>query len=116
MSDRFAISLKVRGLGLMLAVVRSLRVVWPPATAEELEQFETDVLARTGLRTARSAGIGHLELQHKVEIHRMTGRVIDCPIDELNRPRGSKGAALRSPPSGAEAKTLSAGCSGELVT
>ncbi|MDX2565228.1 hypothetical protein PV371_37090 [Streptomyces sp. TX20-6-3] len=36
-----------------------------------------------------------LELRHKVELHRMTGRVIECPIDEMNRPRGAKDAQLR---------------------
>ncbi|MEU3038882.1 tyrosine-type recombinase/integrase [Streptomyces griseoaurantiacus] len=156
-----------------LAAVRDLRDVRPPATAEELEQFETDVLAGFVLARA-SAGladgtirrdVGHLEqmrswfgrplwemepsdadayfgkvlraspsgtrlgrsqalttyflfleLRHKVEIHRMTGRVIECPIDEMNRPRGSKDAALRIPPSGPEVKTLFAGWGGELAT
>ncbi|MER6076022.1 hypothetical protein ABT187_46250 [Streptomyces sp. NPDC001817] len=40
MPDRFTIGVKVRGLGLALAVVRDLRDVRPPATAEELEQFD----------------------------------------------------------------------------
>ncbi|GAA3033979.1 hypothetical protein GCM10020000_09100 [Streptomyces olivoverticillatus] len=39
-----------------------------------------------------------LELRHKVEIHRMAGWVVECPIDEMNRPPGSKDAALRIPP------------------
>ncbi|MFD8823591.1 hypothetical protein ACFV1C_14665 [Streptomyces sp. NPDC059605] len=156
-----------------LSAVRDLRDVRPPATAEELEQFETDVLAGFVLARA-SAGladgtirgdVGHLEqmrswfgrplwemeqpdadayfgkvlraspngtrlgrsqalttyflfleLRHKVEIHRMTGRVIECPIDEMNRPRGSKDAALRIPPSGPEVKTLFAGWGGEPAT
>ncbi|MGH3536586.1 MAG: site-specific integrase, partial [Pseudonocardiaceae bacterium] len=34
-----------------------------------------------------------LELRYKVEIHQLTGRVVECPIDEMNRPRGSKDAA-----------------------
>lgn len=46
----------------------------------------------------------------------MTGRVIECPIDEMNRPRGSKDAALRIPPSGPEVKTPFAGWGGELAT
>ncbi|MEI5102985.1 hypothetical protein RB200_36165 [Streptomyces sp. PmtG] len=45
MPDRFAIGVKVRGLGLALAVVRDLRDVRPPATAEELDRFESDELA-----------------------------------------------------------------------
>jgi hypothetical protein len=39
-----------------------------------------------------------LELRHQVEIHAMTGRVAECPIDEMNKPRGRKQAALRIPP------------------
>ncbi|MFF4753328.1 hypothetical protein ACWD5R_32830 [Streptomyces sp. NPDC002514] len=39
-----------------------------------------------------------LEQRHKVEIHRMTSRVAECPIDEMSRPRGAKDAQLRIPP------------------
>lgn len=127
-----------------LAVVRDLREHWAPASAEELERFETDVLSgfvlarasagladgtirgdvghldqiRTwfgrplwdmepadadayfgkvlrnspsGTRLARSQALTtyftFLELRHKVELHRMTGRVVECPIEEMNRPR-----------------------------
>ncbi|GGV99390.1 hypothetical protein GCM10010230_25400 [Streptomyces narbonensis] len=38
------------------------------------------------------------------------------PIDEMNRPRGAKDAALRIPPSGPEVKTLFAGWGGEPAT
>jgi len=27
-----------------------------------------------------------LEMRHKVEIHQMTGRIVECPIDEMSRP------------------------------
>ena len=141
-----------------LAVVRDLREYREPVSAEELEQFETDVLAgfvlarasagltdgtirgdvghleqvRTwfrrplwemeptdadpyfgrvlrgspsGTRLARSQGLStyflFLGLRHKVEIHRMTGRVVECPIDEMNRPRGSKDAQSQIPPTAA---------------
>lgn len=57
-----------------------------------------------------------LELRHKVEIHALTGRVVQCPIDELNRPRGQTGAALRIPPSDAQVRCLFAGWRGELAT
>lgn len=57
-----------------------------------------------------------LELRHKVEIHALTGRVVQCPIDELNRPRGQIGAALRIPPSDAQVRCLFAGWRGELAT
>lgn len=36
-----------------------------------------------------------LELRHQVEIHALTGRVVECPIDEMSKPRGRKQAALR---------------------
>ncbi|WP_329406793.1 site-specific integrase [Nocardia vinacea] len=39
-----------------------------------------------------------LELRYQVEIHCLTGRVVECPIDEINRPRGQQRAALRIPP------------------
>jgi hypothetical protein len=149
-----------------LAVVRNLREHWAPASAEELERFETDVLsgfvlarASVGLADGTIRGdVGHLEqirswfgrplwdmepadadvyfgkvlrnspsgarlgrsqalttyfmfleLRHKVEIHRMTGRVVECPIDEMNRPRGAKDAQLRIPPSEPEIGTLFTG-------
>ncbi|MEU0872957.1 tyrosine-type recombinase/integrase [Nocardia brasiliensis] len=156
-----------------VAAVRDLRSLRPVASAEELEAFETDVLA--GLVLARSAsgltdatirgdlsnleqirdwfgrplwemeppdadayfgrelrkaaqGTRHaraqalslyfefLELRHKVELHAMTGRVVECPIDEMNRPRGRKDAKLRIPPSAAEIDTLFTGWARELST
>ncbi|MFE2023918.1 hypothetical protein ACFW9V_01940 [Streptomyces hygroscopicus] len=161
------------------AAVRDLREFRDPVSAEEPEQFETDVLAGFVLARAsagladgtirgdvghldqsrapgpdaglvRPAAVGHgagrrrrvlregaaglaerhpagpragsdhvflfLELRHKVEIHRMTGRAVECPIDEMNRPRGSKDAALRIPPTEPEIKTLFTGWGGELAT
>jgi hypothetical protein len=26
-------------------------------------------------------------LRHKLELHNLTGRVVECPLDEINRPR-----------------------------
>jgi integrase/recombinase XerD len=57
-----------------------------------------------------------LELRHKVEIHQMTGRVVECPIDEMNRPRGQQRASLRIPPSAEQVERLFAGWRQELVT
>ncbi|MFE4755579.1 hypothetical protein ACFRIB_35980 [Streptomyces mirabilis] len=156
-----------------LAAVRDLREHWAPASAGELERFETDVLsgfvlarASAGLADGTICGdVGHLdqirtwfgrplwdiepadadvyfgkvlrhspsgtrlgrsqalstyfmflELRHKVEIHRMTGRVVECPIDEMNRSRGAKDAQLRIPPSEPEIGTLFTGWGGELAT
>ncbi|NIY62137.1 tyrosine-type recombinase/integrase [Streptomyces malaysiensis] len=155
-----------------LAAVCDLCEFRDPVSAEELERFETDVLAGFVLARA-SAGlavgtirgdVGHLdrmrswfgrplwgmepadadgyfgkvlrgspsgtrlagaraltayflflELRHKVEIHRMTGRVIECPIGEMNRRRGSKDAALRIPPTDPEIRKLFTGWGGELA-
>jgi site-specific recombinase XerD len=73
-----------------------------------------------GTRLARAQALttyfAFLELRHKVEIHQLTGRVVQCPIDEMNRPRGSKDAALRIPPSDAEVATLFAGWREELAS
>lgn len=30
-----------------------------------------------------------LELRHQVELHNLTGRIVECPLDEINRPRAS---------------------------
>ena len=47
--------------------------------------------ARPSTRTGRAAALTvffqFLELRHKVELHSLTGRVIECPLDEMNRPR-----------------------------
>ncbi|AQZ70398.1 recombinase [[Actinomadura] parvosata subsp. kistnae] len=156
-----------------LAVVKDLRVARAPATAEDLEALETDVLAgfvlaraaaglsdgtissdvvhleqvrawfgrplwemepadadayfgkvlratAKGTRLARAQAIKtfflFLELRHKVEIHQMTGRVVECPIDEMNRPRGGPQGKLRIPPTIEQVDRLFAGWRQELTT
>jgi integrase/recombinase XerD len=156
-----------------LAAVRDLRQGRSPAGAEELAEFETDVLsgfvlarAAAGLadgtirsdvvhleqvrawfrrplweleppdadvyfgkvlRTAaKSTSLARaqalktyfqfLELRHKIEIHQLTGRVVECPIDEMNRPRGQQRASLRIPPSAEQVQRLFTGWRQELVT
>jgi len=158
---------------LSLAAVRDLRQHRPPPLAEELEQFEVDVLAGfvlarasagltdatirgdishleqlrawygralwemepadadayfgrvlrgapSGTRLARAQALAtyfeFLELRHKVELHAMTGRVVACPIDELNRPRGTKDARLRIPPRPEELAGFFAGWAKELAS
>ena len=44
----------------------------------------------------------------------MTGRVAECPVDEMNRPRGAGRAALRIPPSAVQVGVLFAGWRAEL--
>ncbi|MDQ2708152.1 MAG: site-specific integrase [Actinomycetota bacterium] len=156
-----------------LAVVRDLRVARAPATAEDLEALDTDVLAgfvlaraaaglsdgtiasdvmhleqirawfgrplwemapadadvyfgkalrevARGTRLSRAQALKtfflFLELRHKVEIHQMTGRVVECPIDEMNRPRGGQHAKLRIPPSADQVNRLFLGWRQELAT
>jgi integrase len=74
--------------------------------------------APSGTRLARAAALASyfefLELRHKVELHAMTGLVVECPLDELNRPRG-KDARLRIPPLQAEIKVLFAGWAQQLA-
>jgi len=64
--------------------------------------------ARPSTRTGRAAALTvyfqFLELRHKIELHSVTGRVIECPLDEMNRGRpagGRRGAAdQRGPDAG----------------
>ena len=56
-----------------------------------------------------------LELRHKVELHNLIGRVVECPLDEINRPRVSVDPQLRIPPTVDEVELLFAGWRGELV-
>ncbi|MEU0156165.1 hypothetical protein [Micromonospora fulviviridis] len=93
----------------------------------EMEPADADayfgrVLRETakGTRLARAQALKtyflFLELRHKVEIHNLTGRMVECPIDELNRPRGGAEAMLRIPPTDAEVEVLFAGWREELAT
>ncbi|MGH3820417.1 MAG: site-specific integrase, partial [Pseudonocardiaceae bacterium] len=42
---------------------------------------------RTGRAGARAVFFEFLALRHTVELHNLTGRVVECPLDEMNRPR-----------------------------
>src|SRR5437899_9167313 len=76
--------------------------------------------ARPSTRTGRAAALTvyfqFLELRHKTELHNLTGRVIECPLDEMNRPRASAGPQLRVPPAEEEVGQLFAGWREELST
>jgi hypothetical protein len=58
--------------------------------------------AASGTRHARAGALvtyfAFLELRHQAELHALTGQVVTCPVDEMNRPRGRKDARLRIPP------------------
>ena len=76
--------------------------------------------ARPSTRTGRAAALAvyfqFLELRHKVEIYNLTGRVAECPLDEMNRPRASVDPQLRMPPAEEEIEQLFAGWREELAT
>lgn len=71
---------------------------------------------RTGRAAALTVFFAFLELRHKVELHNLTGRVVECPLDEMNRPRASVDPQLRIPPTEAEIAQLFAGWREELVS
>ena len=57
-----------------------------------------------------------MELRHRAEIHRLTGKVAQCPIDAMNRPRGGGMASLRIPPSAEQVGRLFTGWRDELAS
>lgn len=71
---------------------------------------------RTGRAAALSVFFEYLELRHKIELHQLTGRVVECPLDEINRPRASVAPRLRVPPTEAEVEALFTGWREELAT
>jgi integrase/recombinase XerD len=71
---------------------------------------------RTGRVAALTVYFRFLELRHKIEIHNLTGRVVECPLDEMNRPRASVEPQLRIPPTEAEIEHLFAGWREKLAT
>jgi integrase/recombinase XerD len=90
------------------------RPLWEMEPADADAYFGTVLRdAAKGTRLARSQALRtyflFLEIRHKVEIHQLTGRVAECPVDEMNRPRGSGRASLRIPPSAVQVSALLAG-------
>jgi len=71
---------------------------------------------RVGRAAALTVYFQFLELRHKIEIYNLTGQVIECPLDEMNRPRASADPQLRIPPSDAEIEQLFSGWREELAT
>jgi integrase len=71
---------------------------------------------RTGRAAALTVYFHFLELRHRVELHNLTGLVVECPLDEMNRPRTSVEPQLRIPPTGQEIEQLFAGWREELAT
>ncbi len=61
---------------------------------------------RTGRAAALTVYFEFLELRHRAEIYNLTGRAVEIPLDEMNRPRASNRPQLRVPPSEAEVTGL----------
>jgi integrase len=97
------------------------RPLWEMAPADADAYFGKALReARPATRTGRAAVLTvffeFLELRHKVELHNLTGRVVECPLDEMNRPRASVDPQLRVPPTEAEIEVLFSGWRAELAT
>ena len=100
---------------------------WSGRPLRDMEPADADAYfgkvlrgAAKGTRLSRAQALKtyflFVELRHKAEIRQMTGRVAECPIDEVNRPRGRQQARLRIPPSAEQVGRLFAGWRGELAT
>lgn len=97
------------------------RPVWEMEPADADAYFGKALRnAAKGTRRARAQALKtffqFLELRHRAEIYELTGRVVECPVDEMNRPRGGATASLRIPPSAGQVEALFAGWRGELVS
>jgi site-specific recombinase XerD len=97
------------------------RPLWEMTPADADTYFGTVLRASpSGTRLGRAQAVKtffeFVELRHKVEIHNLTGRVVECPIDEMNRPRGRRVARLRIPPSAEQVGQLFTGWRDELAT
>ena len=97
------------------------RPLWEMRPADADEYFGKVMRAaaqNTRLKRAQALKVwfAFLELRHKAEIYQLTGCVAECPVDEVNRPRGGGRAALRIPPEEAQVGRLFAGWREELAT
>lgn len=54
------------------------------------------------------------EVRHQADIHAATGVLVQCPVDEINRPRGSTNMRVRIPPPAADVDRLFAGWRDDL--
>ncbi|MCI3929206.1 tyrosine-type recombinase/integrase [Streptomyces sp. AN091965] len=70
---------------------------------------------RAGRAGAISVFFDFLELRHRAALHQLTGRLVECPLDEMNRPRASAAPQLRIPPTGEEIEQLFAGWRDDLA-
>jgi integrase len=95
------------------------RPLWdmePPDADAYFGKVLRDTAKGTRLSRAQALKTYFLFLRRKAEIHQMTGRIVECPIDEMNRPRGRQQAKLRIPPTADQVGRLFAGWREELAT
>ncbi|GAA4561147.1 tyrosine-type recombinase/integrase [Pseudonocardia xishanensis] len=71
---------------------------------------------RAGRAQALVTYFEYLVLRHGVELHELTGRLVECPVDEMNRPRMAVAAKVRIPPTPAEIEQLFTGWREELAS
>jgi site-specific recombinase XerD len=57
-----------------------------------------------------------LDLRHRAEIYQLTGQAVQCPLDEINRPRKRGEIAIRVPPTETEVDRLFAGWRADLAS
>jgi site-specific recombinase XerD len=97
------------------------RPLWEMEPADADEYFGAVLRgAANNTRRSRAQAIRtffeFLELRHRAEIYRLTGRLAQCPVDAMNRPRGGGAARLRVPPTAGQVGRLFAGWREELAS
>ena len=119
LSDR-TISLDVTHLEQVRAWFgRPLREMRPADADEYFGKVMRAAARNTRLSRAQALKtyFAFLELRHKAEIYQVTGHVAECPVDEMNRPRGGQAqVALRIPPEAGQVARLFSGWREELAT
>lgn len=74
------------------------------------------LITRTGKAASRRIFFRFLELRYKAQVYQLTGCVVECPLDEVNTPRGHQHIQLRIPPTDSEIDTLFRGWRAETAT
>jgi integrase/recombinase XerD len=81
---------------------------WFGRPLRDMEPADADAYFGTVLRdAAKGTGLGRSQalrayflfpgIRHKIELHQMTGRVAECPADEMNRPPGGRPGVAADP-------------------
>lgn len=97
------------------------RPLWEMSPSDADRLFATHLRScapstRAGKAATLSVFFRYLELRHKVEIYHRTGHVVECPLDELNRPASKPDLMIRIPPTPVEMSTLFSGWRTDLAT